>query len=70
MLSPVIESFSKKREDIKVIKVDVDAQGDLAGMFNIMSIPTLILFNSGKIISMRQGFMTEDMLNEWVKEIK
>lgn len=70
MMAPILEDFDEKNSDIKVIKVDVDAQPDLASMFNIMSIPTLVLFKEGKQMDSRQGFMTEDMLNEWVKGTK
>ena len=59
-----------KNDDLKVIKVDVDEQPDLAGMFNVMSIPTLVLFKNGKMVGSKLGFMTEDMLNEWIKEAK
>lgn len=70
MLSPILEQFDNKNENVKVIKVDVDQQSDLAGMFNVMSIPTLVLFKDGKLIGQKLGFMTEDMLNEWIKEAK
>lgn len=70
MLTPILEQFNGKNTDIKIIKIDVDAQPDLAGMFNVTSIPTLVLFKDGKQLDIRQGFMTEDMLNEWVKGTK
>ena len=68
MLGPILESFSKKREDIKIIKIDVDKEEELAQRYQVMSIPTLILFKDGELISLRQGFMTEDMITEWLKE--
>ena len=49
MLAPVIEEIAGEIGDsIKVGKVDVDAEGDLAMEFGIMSIPTVILFKDGK----------------------
>ena len=48
--------------DIKVIKVDVDEAPEIAGAFNIQSIPTLLLFQDGKIIDSRLGFMPKPML--------
>lgn len=68
MLTPVLEKFSEKRTDIKIVKIDVDEQADIASIFDIMSIPTLILYKDGKLVSIRQGFMTEDMLTEWINE--
>ncbi len=70
MLSPVLEEFYNKNPDVKIIKVDVDSQQDLASMFDIMSVPTLVLFKEGKQIDIKRHFMTEEMLNEWVKEAK
>ena len=70
MLAPVLENFSKKRSDVKIIKVNVDAQSDLASMFKIMSIPTLILFKDGRVISTKQGFMSEEMLTNWIDSSK
>jgi thioredoxin 1 len=70
MLAPILEEFSKSRPDIKIVKVDVDAQTDLSNMFNIMSIPTLILFKDQRILSTKQGFMSMDMLTEWINQVK
>lgn len=70
MLTPMLETFSNLRSDIKIVKIDVDAQPELAKMFDVMSIPTLLLYNDGRLISTKQGFMTVDMLNEWVSQIK
>lgn len=70
MLSPILAEFDEKNDDVKVIKIDVDRQPELASLFNVMSIPTLVLFKEGRMIGMKQGFMTEDMLNEWIKEAK
>ena len=58
MLSPVIEEFAKKYEGkIKVAKINVDEQLNLAKDYGIMSIPTLILFKNGEIISKTLGYM-------------
>jgi len=48
MLGPVIEQIANERSDIKVGKVNVDEEGDLAAKFGITSIPTIILFKEGK----------------------
>lgn len=64
MLAPVLEEMDRNGEfgDIKVIKVDVDEAPEIAGAFNIQSIPTLLLFQDGKIIDSRLGFMPKPML--------
>lgn len=48
MLSPVIEEIAGERSDIKVCKINVDQEPDLAGQFNVMSIPTLVVMKNGK----------------------
>ncbi len=67
MLAPALEALSNNR-DISIVKVDVDEQEELAYKFGIMSVPTMILYKDGKIISQRSGFHTSDMLNNWIDE--
>ena len=50
MLGPVIEQIANERSDIKVGKVNVDEEGDLASQFSISNIPTIILFKEGKAV--------------------
>lgn len=48
MLSPVIDQISKENTDIKIFKVDVDEERELASEYGVMSIPTLIVFKNGE----------------------
>ena len=49
MLSPIVDEVAEERGDIKVGKVNVDEQPELAGQFDVMSIPTLLVFeNAGQ----------------------
>ena len=48
MVGPVIEEISAERTDVKVCKVNVDEQPDIAGKYNVMSIPTIIVFKNGE----------------------
>lgn len=57
MLAPIVEEIANERDDIKVGKVDVDAQEELAVKFSITSIPTLIVFENGKIKNTSVGVM-------------
>ena len=67
MLSPVIEEFSEKYSDIKFLKVNVDNELQLAQKFNVMSIPTLILFEDGKEIKKNIGLLSKTDLEEFIK---
>lgn len=55
MVSPMIDEIADERSDIKVGKVNVDEQSELAEKFGIMSIPTLVVLKDGKIINRRTG---------------
>ena len=55
MVGPVVEEIAKERSDIKVGKVNVDEQPQLAAQFQIMSIPTLLVFRDGKLVNQMVG---------------
>ncbi len=65
MISPIIEELSEEL-DGKVVfgKLNVDNQPELAMQFQVMSIPTLILFKDGEIVNKKVGFMPKDKLTE------
>lgn len=64
MMSPIVDEIANEREDIKVCKVDVDSQGELAGAFGIESIPTLIVMKDGKISNASVGYIPKDKVIE------
>ena len=55
MVLPIVEEIAKERSDIKVGKVNVDEQPELAGQFGVMSIPTLVVMKNGKIVNQAMG---------------
>jgi thioredoxin 1 len=56
MQAPVLDEFSKKVPQAKVLKVNVDTNSDLAEEFGIMSIPTMVVFTDGKATYRKPGF--------------
>ena len=54
-IAPVLEEIAQERTDIKVGKINVDEQQELAQQFGIMSIPTLIVIKNGKVVGKTQG---------------
>ena len=64
MMLPIIEDFAKSNLDIRVGKVNVDEQPELAGQYGIMSIPTLIAFKNGEIYRTRLGVTPKDELKK------
>lgn len=55
MLSPVVDEIAEEVTNVKVGKINVDEQPELAGQFHVMSIPTLILFKDGKTVDTSVG---------------
>ncbi|MFN8577900.1 MAG: thioredoxin [Candidatus Sericytochromatia bacterium] len=71
MIAPILESISKEKAgEIKIVKVNVDQETILASKFQIVSIPTLILFNNGKIINQIAGAMPKAQLLNWIYSSK
>ena len=55
MVVPIVEEIADERRDIKVGKINVDEEPELANKFSIMSIPTLVVMKNGKIVQQVSG---------------
>ena len=55
MVGPVVDEIARERADIKVGKVNVDEQPELAGQFGVMAIPTLVVIRDGKVVDQAAG---------------
>ena len=55
MLSPVVDQIAQEHQDIKVGKVNVDEEPELAREFGVMSIPTLVVMEAGKVVNTSVG---------------
>ncbi len=69
-IAPILDSLSKKHVDIKIVKVNIDENADLAIKYAVQSIPFLAAFKDGKMISSRVGSASENVLESWVDSIK
>ena len=67
MLSPIIEEVAKENEDIKVVKINVDSEQELAIEYGVMSIPTVVAIKDGKEIGRRVGVVDKLELINMVK---
>ena len=63
MLTPILEELASDRSDTKIVKVDDDECEGLARQFGVMSIPTLIQFDNGKIIDKKVGFQSKEEIS-------
>lgn len=55
MVAPLVEEIAKERSDIKVVKINVDEEQELAMQFGVMSIPTLVVMKNGKVVNQVTG---------------
>ncbi len=55
MVVPLVEEIAEERSDIKVVKINVDEEQELAMQFGVMSIPTLVVMKSGRIVNQAVG---------------
>lgn len=55
MVGPIVEEIAAERPDVKVGKINVDEQPELAGRFNVMSIPTLVVMKNGRVTAQAAG---------------
>ena len=55
LVVPLVEEIAKERSDIKVVKINVDEEQELAMQFGVMSIPTLVVMKNGKIVNQVTG---------------
>ena len=68
MLGPVISEIANEHPEIKVCKVNVDEEMDLARAFNITSIPMVAVIKDGKIVETSVGFRPKEQIIEMLKE--
>lgn len=67
MLSPIVDEIAEEVQTIKVGKINVDEQQDLAGKYGVMSIPTLILFKNGQPVNKSVGAKSKAALLDFIK---
>ena len=66
MLSPIVDQVAEELTDIKVAKVNIDDEQDLALQYNVMSIPTLLVFKGGQLVKRSVGVISKNDIKELV----
>jgi len=70
MIGPVLKDLARDYKDkIKIAKIDVDAEGELAQQFNIVSIPTILVFSKGQVVKQQIGAVPRPALEKMIKEV-
>ncbi|MBL4931768.1 MULTISPECIES: thioredoxin [Clostridium] len=65
MLAPIVEELGKEMEGkVKVFKLDVDKSGDIAQKYQVMAVPTVIIFKNGEVAEKMVGFQPKNVLKD------
>ena len=67
MVLPIIEEIAEENDDIKVVKINVDEDPELANQFGVMTIPTLYVFKNGEAVNHRSGAMPKEQILAMVR---
>lgn len=67
MLSPIVEQVASENNNIKVVKINIDDEQDLAVNYGIMSIPTLVVIKNGQEVNRTVGVIPESEVKELIK---
>ena len=67
MLSPVVDEVAEENADVKVGKINIDEQPELAQQFRVMSIPTLAVFRDGKLVDQTVGVQAKSVIEDLIR---
>ena len=67
MLAPIMEEIEAENEDIKVVKIDVDGEHDLALKYGVTSIPTIVVIKDGETVNTLIGLKSKEEILKMVK---
>ncbi len=62
MVGPIVDQIANERSDVKVGKINVDEQSELASQFQVMSIPMLVVIKNGKIANQAVGYQSKEQI--------
>ena len=67
MVSPIVDEIAQERPDVKVVKVNVDQEQELALQFGVMRIPTLVVMKDGKVVNQAVGVRPKEQILDLLK---
>jgi thioredoxin 1 len=70
MLTPILEDLSNDRKDVLFAKINVDEFPDVAAAFKVTTIPTMLIFNNGKLIANSLGFQPKNSIERILNAIE
>ena len=67
MVSPLVDEIAVERDDIKVVKVNIDEQPQIASQYSVMSIPTLVVIKGGQVTNKAVGARPKNAILDLLK---
>ncbi len=68
MVSPLVDEIAEENSDYQICKVDVDEAPELAQKFGVMSIPTLVVWKDGKVVTQNVGAVPKNTILDMLKQ--
>lgn len=68
-MAPILAQYSDSHADVKVLKVDIDESSEVTSKYGIRGVPTLLLFNNGKVVGSKVGLVPLSTLDSFVNEL-
>lgn len=68
MIGPILEQVSEERDDVKIVKVNVDENRELSMEYGVRNIPTLLILKDGVEVKRHVGFIPKPVLNNLIEE--
>ncbi len=68
MVSPLVDEIAEENSDYQICKVDVDEAPELAQKFGVMSIPTLVVWKDGKVVTQNVGAVPKSTILDMLKQ--
>lgn len=66
MLAPILDEIAAERDDVQIVKLDVDQSVTVKEEYGIMSIPTMAVFVDGELKAKTSGYLPKDAINEFI----
>lgn len=68
MMKPIFHKIAEEMNGINFVAVDVDKFSELAAKYDVMSIPTFVIFRDGEAITLKNGAMSESDFRSWIEK--
>lgn len=68
-LSPLIDELADEKDNVKVVKVNIDEAPEAPTNYGVRGIPTVMVFKDGEVVDTRVGGMSKQQLTEWVESV-